>query len=314
MEQPNQPYAQNLTTSPFYNTNSWGTTFGLEPNYPCCTVNHPQGFPKFLANSYVKVGKKGLAHSLLSPGNAIIDLSGGKVKIQCDTAYPFMDTLEYTIKAAAAFDFYVRVPAWSSQASIKVNGKSVDMSPDTETGMQKLRLSRGKSSVSYSLPSAVRTVSRENDTVAVYKGPVLYALEVLNHNTSTAPKPWYNPDYGMEYYNTSYYPPQSHDWSYHNTSKWNYAIDASTLQYHGPKSTSTELQNPLFLSGGPPGYVTAKACEIDWPLAFNGSVPGYPPTGGDRKCVSDAVEVKLVPYASAKTHMAELPTVDLSGS
>lgn len=34
MEEPNQPYAQNLTETPFYNTNSWGQTFGLEPNYP----------------------------------------------------------------------------------------------------------------------------------------------------------------------------------------------------------------------------------------------------------------------------------------
>ena len=29
MEQPNQPYAENLTASPFYNVNTWGQTFGL---------------------------------------------------------------------------------------------------------------------------------------------------------------------------------------------------------------------------------------------------------------------------------------------
>lgn len=314
MEEPNQPYARNLTTSPFYNTNSWGTTFGLEPNYPCCSVNSPQGFPKFMANSYVKLGDNGLAHALLSPGNAIVTLEGGQAKVECETAYPFKDTLKYTVDSTAAFDFYVRVPAWSSEASFQVNGKSVELSPDAESGMQKLRLSQGKSAITYCIPSAVRTASRENDTVAVYKGPLLYALEVTNYNTSTAPKPWYNPDYGFEYYNKSYYPTQSRDWSFHNTSNWNYAIDPSTLEYHGPKSESTELANPLFQAGGPPGYVTAKACEVDWPMAFNGSVPGYPPTGGDRKCMSDAVEVKLVPYASAKTHMAELPTIDLSGS
>lgn len=28
MAQPNQPYAENLTATPFYNTNSWGQTFG----------------------------------------------------------------------------------------------------------------------------------------------------------------------------------------------------------------------------------------------------------------------------------------------
>lgn len=31
MAEPNQPYTQNLSETPFYNTNSWGQTFGLEP-------------------------------------------------------------------------------------------------------------------------------------------------------------------------------------------------------------------------------------------------------------------------------------------
>ena len=317
MEQPNQPYAKNLSTSPFYNTNSWGTTFGLEPNYPCCTVNHMQGLPKFLSNSYVQVGDNGLAHALLSPGSAQVALSGGQVKVECDTAYPFMDTLKYTVDSESAMDFYVRVPGWAGpDACIEVDSKKSSLSPDPETGMHKMSLSKGKTMITYTLPSAIHTESRENETIAVYKGPVSYALEISNRNTSTTPKPWWNPEYGLEHYNKSYYPSQSRDWSYHNTSAWNYAIDKTTLAYHGPDSTSsvTTLANPLFAPGAPPGYMTAQACEIDWPMAFQGSVPGYPPTGDAKKCVGDAVEVKLVPYASAKLHMAELPVIDLGSS
>ncbi|KAK5170315.1 uncharacterized protein LTR77_004902 [Saxophila tyrrhenica] len=314
MEQPNQPEAANLSSSPFYNTNSWGATFGLEPNYPCCTVNHPQGFPKFLANSYVKVGANGLAHALLSPGSASATLRGNKVTVKCDTAYPFLDTLTYTIDAEAPFDFYVRLPGWATiDASIKVNSEEVSPILDSETGMQKISLDKGSSTVAYYLPSTVRTESRENNTVSVYKGSVLYALEVTNHNTSTPPKPYDNPGFGDEYFNKCYYPPQSRDWSYHNTSRWNYAIDPETLQYHSPDSSSTSLANPLFGAGGPPGYVTAKACEIEWAMAFNGSVPGYPPNGEKRKCVGKVEKVKLVPYASARTHIAELPVLDLGG-
>jgi hypothetical protein len=315
MEQPNQPYATNLTTSPFYNTNSWGVTFGLEPNYPCCTVNHPQGFPKFLSNSYAQVGDNGLAHVLLSPGSATATLSGGHITVDCDTAYPFLDTLTYSVHTNSAADFYVRVPAWAtSEASIKVGSKDLSLTPDDKTGLQKISLDKGSTTITYCLPSSIRTESRENDTVAVYKGPVLYALDVSNYNTSTPPKPYYNPEFGLEYYNKSYYPPQSRDWSYHSTSKWNYAIDPSTLAYHASDSSSSSLANPLFGSGAPPGHMTAKACEIDWPMAFNGSVPGYPPTGNVKKCLGGSIEVKLVPYASAKTHMAELPVVKLSTS
>lgn len=33
MVQTNQPYAENLTTPPFYNVDSWGQTFGLEVSF-----------------------------------------------------------------------------------------------------------------------------------------------------------------------------------------------------------------------------------------------------------------------------------------
>ncbi|TKA55095.1 hypothetical protein B0A55_12718, partial [Friedmanniomyces simplex] len=293
MEEPNQPYAQNLSETPFYNTNSWGQTFGLEPNYPC-------------------FGDNALAHALLSPGTAKTILSGGNVTVSCTTGYPFLHTLSYIVTADAPMDFYVRVPAWAgsnSSVTVKFNA-STPISPDPETGLHKVSLPEGTSNMSYTLSSIVRTEARENDTVAVYKGALLYALDVTNTNTSTLPKPYNDPS---TFYNESYAPPQSMDWEYHNTSAWSYAIDPSTLGYHEPNDTSSyyTLANPIFAPGAPPGYITARACEIDWPL-FLGSVPGYPPTGDAKKCLGDVKEVKLVPYASAKTHMAELPVIDLS--
>lgn len=315
MEQPNQPYATNLTETPFWNTNSWGVTFGLEPNYPCCTVNHPQGWPKFLSNSWIRIGTNGAAHALLGPSSVKISLESGETTINCETAYPFSDSLQYTVDAPAAMDFYLRVPAWaSSGASVEINGEGSSPSPDPETGMHKISLSSGQTSITYKLPSDIRTTARANETVAVYKGSLLYALEVTNTNTSTLPKPYDNPGFGEEYYDASYAPPESRDWQYHNTSAWNYAIDPSTLAYHGPEEESTQLANPLFGPGAPPGWISAMACEIEWPMAFNGSVVGFPPTGDAKTCIGETEEVRLVPYASAKTHMAELPVIDLSAS
>lgn len=237
MEETNQPYAQNLTETPFYNTNNWGQTFGLEPNYPCCTVNHPQGWPKFLSNSFVKVGENGLAHVLLSPGSLKTTLSGGSVNVSCTTAYPFLDELSYDIIANAPFVFYIRVPAWAGVASsISIgSNSSTALSPDPETGLHKLSLPKGTSTVSYNLSSTIRALSRENDTVAVYKGALLYALDVMNTNSSTLPKPYNNPS---TYYPDTYAPSQSRDWKYHNASAWNFAIDPSTLVHHGPNSTT----------------------------------------------------------------------------
>ncbi|KAK4904762.1 hypothetical protein LTR49_025842 [Elasticomyces elasticus] len=208
MAEPNQPYAKNLGETPFYNTNSWGQTFGLEPNYPCCTVNLPQGWPKFLSNSFVQVGDNGLAHVLLGPGSAQATISGGQVTVTATTAYPFLEQLSYSITATGPFDFYVRVLGWAgSRSSLSVgNYSSRPLSPDPWTGLRKLSIPRGTATVSYLLSSSIRTESRENDTVAVYKGALLYALEVSNTNTSTLPKPFNDPS---TYFNASYAPPES---------------------------------------------------------------------------------------------------------
>lgn len=314
MAQPNQPYAKNLTETPFYNTNTWGQTFGLEPNYPCCTVNHPQGWPKFLSASYAQAGDNGIAHALLSPGKATVQVKGGQVTVDCTTAYPFLDQLQYTINAAAPFDFYVRVPEWAgSQSSIQVgSGQSSSLSPDPSTGMHKLSVGQGETKMTYTLDSAVTTQARENDTVAVYKGALLYALDIANSNTSTYPPKF--PD-GNSQHPDGYAPAQSKDYMYHNESAWNFAIDPSTLKYYGPDSDSASyaLSNPIFAPGATPGYIEVEGCTIDWPL-YKGSVPDYPPTGDARKCTGDAQTLRLVPYAAAKTHMAELPTISVQNS
>ncbi|KAH9826563.1 Beta-L-arabinofuranosidase [Teratosphaeria destructans] len=317
MAQQNMPYAEALTETPFYNTNAWGQTYGLEPNFPCCTVNHPQGYPKFLSNSFVKVGTNGLAHALLSPASVKVALSSSNVFITCTTAYPFLDTLGYTISADAPFSFYVRVPAWAGSGStVAINAeRSTALSPDAESDLQLLNISKGVTAITYTLESSVRTEARENDTIAVYRGAILYTLEVAHTNTSTLPKPYNSP---TTYFPSDYAPAQSKDWQYQNTSAWNYAIDPSTLVYVGPNSTLADygLDTPIWSPGAPPGYITAQGCLIDWPMAFDGSVPGYPPTGDARKClgVGDVALLKLVPYASAKTGMAELPVISLNGS
>ena len=35
--------------------------------------------------------------------------------------------------------------------------------------------------------------------------------------------------------------------------------------------------------------MTVKACEVEWGMAFNGSVPGFPPPKGERRCGGESV-------------------------
>lgn len=305
MEQPNQPVAAHLAQTPFSTSNTVAQSFGLEPQYPCCVVNHPQGLPKFLMGAFLKNGDNGLAHALLSPSTVKTQLSSGSVSIECQTDYPFGNKLQYQIHADAPFDFFVRVPSWVlSDSTITVGSATPSPLSPSDYGLHKIGLPGGSSQVVYTLSRTVTTDKRANDTIAVYYGPLLYALRIGSTNTSTPPMQYDNMESPVP--NA---PPQARDWQITNTTAWNYAIDPQSLSL---SQQGAMPSGPVFEPDAPPISITARACQIDWPL-FKNSVPGWVPTGTARKCISKVENVTLVPYGSAKIHMAELPTLDLSG-
>ncbi|KAK5788168.1 hypothetical protein VI817_009126 [Penicillium citrinum] len=307
MTQPNQPYSKNLSTTPFFDTNTISQTFGIEPNYPCCTVNHPQGYPKFTMYSFLKNGDTGIVHSLLSPGRIQTEIKGAKVSVDCMTDYPFENVLSYTIDSDTDFQLYLRAPSWATQAKVKGSPRDDDASKDPETDLLKVNIPSGTTKFTYHLGMELKTVDRANDTVAVYRGPLLYALHIPYKSIAGPPK-FYNT---QKEFPAGSYPDEVHDYTLLNTTEWNVAIDPSTLAYHsGPDGA---LPSPTFADGKLPMYITVKACLIDWPL-FKDAVPGSPIPKEKRTCLGDTFEATLRPYGSAKLHMSDLPTIDLSKS
>ncbi|GIC84336.1 uncharacterized protein Aud_000151 [Aspergillus udagawae] len=292
--QTNQPISHRLDHSPFQNVDEMGQTFGLEPNYPCCTVNHPQGYPKFVSAAFVRHGQNGIAHALLGPMSVQTSTkSGTQVRINCETEYPFSQRLVYTIDADAPFDFSVRIPTWSASHTVSVNGSPLaGGTPDTRTGMLIVPLSQSSSEVVVTLAAEVHVQSRANDTVAIYYGNLLYAIPVQYTQTSQPAQGYSN------------LPDNIRDYELHPTGSWAYAIDPSSLRYNGFDGA---LSNPLWTLGAPTP-ITARFCEIQWELK-DGYAPN-PPRKGDRACQSEPVEIDLVPYGSAKLHMAELPVME----
>lgn len=303
MTEPNQPYSKNLAATPFWNVNTLGQTFGLEPNYPCCTVNHPQGFPKFTMYTYLKNGDRGLVHALLSPGHVETSLGGNRVSIDCKTEYPFGNRLMYTIHSDKEFDFYVRSPIWSTGDSIKTSRGHQAGQMDPKSRLYRIAIPSGTNTVTYDVGMELRTESRANDTVAVYRGPLLYAYHIPPIISEQPPR-FYNNRSAMP---ADSHPPQVHDHTYLNSTEWNVAMDPSTLQFHPGDGT---LPAPTFQDGKLPMSVTAKGCLIDWPL-WKGAVPGSPIPKEKRVCLGDPFEVTLRPYGSSKLHMSDIPTIDI---
>ncbi|KAE9986374.1 hypothetical protein EG328_005877 [Venturia inaequalis] len=270
LTQPNQPAAKYLSETPWWNVNGWGNTYGLEPNYPCCTVNHPQGYPKFLSGMFVGVGENGLAHALLGPGRVEMTLpSGAAVKVSCLTNYPFSNAFTYTVDSSAPFEFGIRIPGWhipSPSSTIKISttspsghisAKSVSISPDAHSGLQTLPLSTGTSTITLTLSHTINIIPRANSSIAIQAGPLLYALQIPSYNTSTAVKAFdqagtanpFSPTANATNTTNSSnptpasplspsvngaIPPEVRDYQYlpQNGAKWAIAIDPSTLSFH----------------------------------------------------------------------------------
>ncbi|MCJ1323974.1 hypothetical protein MMC10_000636 [Thelotrema lepadinum] len=307
----NQPWSRNLSTDAlWWDVDSYSTVFGLEPNYPCCTVNHPQGYPRFLANSIVGTADGGLAHVFLVAMNAATTLSGNNaVSVSADTSYPFEHTIKYTISATSPFPFYVRIPTWAqSNSTIQGPGKNtstIPISPSPQ-GLQKVQIPSGSNTTfTLNLSTSPRVVQLANNTAAIYYGPLLYSLAIKYNTTSHAP---------VNYVTSQPLPANTidahtHDFFYTPNTAWNIAIDPSQIKVVSGASTnsSSELPSPIWDLGAPPTELRVAAVEIDWPLEFD--LPANPPASPS--AIGKPFSARFVPYGSAKLHMSHLPVLRL---
>jgi hypothetical protein len=296
---PNQPFANEVPdwAGLWWNDQVDSITYAIAPNYPCCAVNHPQGWPKFLASVYALAGDNGLAATQLAPATVSTKLNDGTdVTVSSNMTYPFTPVLSYSITASAPFTFYMRVPQWQSAApNVTINGTPATAKGPDDHQMLAISIPAGTSAISASLAPEIVVEPRANNTAAIHYGPLLYALDLGQDITNAAAT-------------VDGAPPQAQTVYYNNTAPWNMAINTSTLAYFGPtadNASSVVLPNPVFDYQAPPSYMTVDACPIAWDL-FHG-VPAPVPLDGSRTCTGDVATVTLRPYGSLRARMAEFP-------
>ncbi|KAL4874995.1 hypothetical protein BJY04DRAFT_224504 [Aspergillus karnatakaensis] len=309
VQQTNQPWSKNLTANPFFNVVPYGSSFGLEPNFPCCTVNHAQGYPKYAASSYVQAAQGDIVHVLLGPTTLDTHIHDDKVRISCDTKYPFSGKLSYTITTERDFDFSVRIPAWAQGSSteskyrIGHKGDWKKISPN-EDNLQQFNIRKGKTTIELNLSLSTR-VSHRNGTVAIYHGPLLYALDIEDTKTSHTPLNWTDrtplPD--------SQVLPETKDYTLNPTSEWRYAIDPDSITVEQLQSPEEDLRNPIWAREANPVALWVDAWIIDWEEELG--TAALPPV--DPIVSGKPTRVRLIPYGAAKLHIAEFPVAKRGG-
>jgi len=316
MDQVNQPWATPNSDGIFTTSNSGvATSYGLEPEYPCCTVNFPQGYPKFLTHSWAKTSSSsssGLVHMLLSPSTVTTTISGHTVTVKCDTDYPFSNALTYTVDSPVPFDLHLRIPSWSaSNTSLIVNGvRQAVYSSSSKGNTRAVPLPPGHSTVVLILDLSPRAETRKHTgRISVYVGNLLYALDVGLAATSTPPHAYTDP-HGAGMTDIPF--PQVRDYYLDHARPWNAGIDPTTLIYRGLGATrGATLDTGVFDYARTPTSVEVRGCLVEWGL-YLGKTPQDGPEG--RGCLEGTVQgFRMIPFGAAKLHMAEVPVVDLKG-
>lgn len=288
-QQSNQIWSENMNPSVFATDGGGSNIFGLQPNYPCCAVNHGQGWPKFVSHAYMTLPDSStLYHVLLSPTTVTTTLSNNNaVTVSAQTNYPFNSNITYSTTASSAFKFGIRVPGWVSSRTItySVDDGSMQTATANSAGYIIINVSSGSHTIHVNIPMSIQTQSRYNGATAVTRGPLTYSLDIKFSTTVLAT-----------------YALSSQDLQLNPVSAWQYAIDTSSLSYNGD---ATSLAQYVWSETGSPVSISASVCPISWNVVTNAA--DTPPTS-PASCTGNSQIVKLLPYGAAKLRITEMPS------
>ena len=154
--------------------------YGVFTGYYCCTSNMHQAWPKFTQNLWYATPDNGLAAMIYAPSSIKAKVSNGvEVMFKEKTNYPFDETIVFQFESEknVKFPLHLRIPGWCDDATIKINGKQFSI--DTSNNIVIInREWKSNDIVELNLPMQVTTSRWHENSIAVERGPLVYALKI----------------------------------------------------------------------------------------------------------------------------------------
>ena len=281
------------------------TTFGLAPNYPCCTANGPQGWPR-LVNRMVHATPDGGAFVLSILGPVTATLNGMNLSVV--TEYPFGDSLDISVAGALpGTPLFVRVPSWATKATSAVNGGAAQPLGANGT-MARILLAgaAGGDAVHIELNPEIYVDSvgvLYNGAVSIHRGALVYGLSLGETVNVTDTHECPAPDH-----------PQVLDYEINSTTPWNVALvldptKADLTPYLAFARAGALNATQPFDHTAPPLTITAMARVVNaWGLAHGSAAapPASPACAAAGAC-GDPFKVTFVPFGMQHLRMSVLP-------
>jgi hypothetical protein len=282
-------------------TENDGTLFSYSPFevYRCCQHNVSHGWPYYAEELWLATPDNGLCASLYAPSDVAAKVADGvKAIIHEDTDYPFRDTidLKMSLPQATRFPLYLRVPRWCEGASVKINGKAVEIPSKPLSFIVLDRLWKDGDAVTLRLPMqiAVRRWPKNQNAVSVSYGPLDFSLAIKER--------WEK--YGDR---NAQWP----EWEVFPASAWNYGL---VLDAENPAASfqlvrkEGDLPPQPFTPDAVPLQLKAKAKKISgWGLDSNQLIEKLQP--GPVKSTEPVEEITLIPSGAARLRLGMFPVI-----
>ncbi len=281
VQQVNQTACQKtMIMAPWSTNGPYAHTFGLEPNFGCCTANFSQGWPKFALSAFMHRGNK-IINSVMVP--SVLKADG--VTIRLETDYPFNNKMHYYIDAQKNFEFAIRIPSFAS--NLKVNGKNAEPK-DLEVAIK-----QGKTEIEIEFTAIPHFKERPNNLYALQMGSLLFSVPVAYEKKMR--------EYTKKGVERKF--PYC-DYQFIPKTPWNYGYADSDFEI-----IHNKISDIPFSQDNPPVSIKANMRQIDWGLKFPyRSIARKTPKS--RKPISELQKIELCPYGCARLRMTEMPLID----
>ncbi|MFK5973856.1 MAG: glycoside hydrolase family 127 protein [Flavobacteriaceae bacterium] len=274
------------------------TLFGTLTGYPCCVSNMHQGWPKFVQNLFYATANNGVAALVYAPSSAIVKVANGvKVQIEEETNYPFKDEITFKVNPAKKvdFEFEFRIPEWCSDPMVTINGEEIDF---VRLGniINVDRTWQKKDIVILKFPMEIKITRWFEGSVAIERGPLLYALKIEEDWQEKKTNEWEDTFYEV-------YP----------KSPWNYGIPKRILEsktFKVEEKTSV-VDMPWNVENAPISIYTTGKIVPYW-KEYNGNTGKLPQSPWPhRELGTEEEQIELIPYGCTTLRISQFPVVDV---
>lgn len=276
----------------------------------CCQHNHGFAWPYYAEHLILATPDNGAAAVLFNTCDASIKVADGKeIVIRETTDYPFDTRIGFVMEMkddGVNFPFYIRIPKWTRNATVKVNGQ--DMDEDLQAGKY-LCIDRewkngDRVEVDFPMEVSVRTWQVNKNSVSVDYGPLTLSLRITEKyveknsaETAIWDSQWQQGADASRWPSYEIYP----------ESPWNYALQVGSVKLKERRKLQPG-RNPFTQSEVPLVFEAQGRQVPDWKIdeyKLCGVLP-YEDVAKSDTCET----LELIPMGAARLRISAFPTCE----